>query len=675
MKYSRSKKIEKVKCWEVFACKEKDCPAYKSKDLRCWLFSETHCRDEIQGKFIEKMEMCLGCEVFDANMDVTTLKDTIKTVDRQFKEFRKVVDDSNRELEGMSMELALGLSEVFEGLKKISSGDPEVKIPETSEVELITKLKHMVNMTAENIGEIVDQFHEFAIGLAEHFDVLHRVSIGDLNAKVTGGSQVELLESLKNVTNEMIESISREITERRKAEIALLESEEKYLDLYQNAPDGYHSIGPDGTILEVNDTWLRMFGYERDEIIGKKKLTDLLTADGVKIVQETFPQLKSKGSIENIEYEIKRKDGTFLPIVLNATAIYDENGNFLRTRSIIRDNSETKTYEKMLLHSAQEWRSTFDSMPYGVMLLDREFNIIRSNLYVSRLIGIPIEDMVMKKCYELMHGTDRPIEQCSLLRPEDLTNSVPFEYYEPRLNRHFMAYSTPIYTDGGPVKSYVHALVDITEIKNKEKELIISRNAFFNMLKDVDFSYAELKGLYNGLIYAFANAIDAKSKWTKGHSERVTDYAVAIAKEMGLSEKDIETLRIAALLHDVGKIGTYDVILDKPGRLNDEEWNLIGMHPVKGEEILRPIKQLQDILPIIRHHHERIDGEGYPDGLKGEEIPLLLRVIAVADSFDSMTSDRPYRPAPSREYAISELKKYSGIQFDPQVVEAFLRIL
>jgi hypothetical protein len=140
----RNKKIEKTKCWDFFACKEKECPAYKSKNLRCWLFSGTHCRDEIQGKFLEKMEMCLSCKVFNANMDVTAMKKTVKVVNNQFKEFRQIVDDSNRELEGMSMELAIGLSEVFEGLKKISSGDPEVKIPETSEVELIAKLKHMV---------------------------------------------------------------------------------------------------------------------------------------------------------------------------------------------------------------------------------------------------------------------------------------------------------------------------------------------------------------------------------------------------------------------------------------------------------------------------------------------------------------------------------------------------
>ena len=129
-----------------------------------------------------------------------------------------MVDDRDRELEGVSMELALGLSEVFEALKEISSGDPSVRILEDSELELISKLKHMVNLTAQELAEIVNLSHEFAIGLAEHFDALLRVSKGDLSARVSGTSEVELLESLKNVTNHMIASVSREITERRRAE-------------------------------------------------------------------------------------------------------------------------------------------------------------------------------------------------------------------------------------------------------------------------------------------------------------------------------------------------------------------------------------------------------------------------------------------------------------------------
>jgi len=117
------------------------------------------------------------------------------------------------------------------------------------------------------------------------------------------------------------------------------------------------------------------------------------------------------------------------------------------------------------------------------------------------------------------------------------------------------------------------------------------------------------------------------------------------------------------------------VILEKPGKLSDEEFALIRQHPVRGEEILKPIKQFEELLPIVRHHHERMDGKGYPDGLLNGQIPFLSKIICIADSYDSMTSDRPYRPAPPPEYAISELKRCKGTQFEPQAVEAFLRFL
>jgi len=789
-----------VRCWELFTCNRKECPAYKSRNLKCWLLSGTFCRDEVQGKFIEKMDMCFGCRVFRTNMDLSSMGKTLRLAGEQFREITQVSYEKDREIENISVELALSLSEVFEALKKISSGDPTVRIPETSDVELITKLKHMVNLTAANIGEIVDQSHEFAMGLAEHFDVLHRVTKGDLGARVTSESREELMESLKTVTNETIESISREITERRQAEEslrkiealessilsaiphavvgfrkrtivfandavksvfgwepadligrnsrvlyrtdeeyeeigrryypvletqkthseefpcrrkdgkdilckttaavigkqlkemeivavyeditefkriqeALMESQEKYHDLYQNAPDAYHSIGGDGTILEVNNTWLRMLGYNRDEVIGKMKLTDLLTDEGVAIFRKTFPELRKRGSVENLDYSIRKKNGTFLPVLINATAVYEEEGNFLRSRAIVRDNSERKAYQEKLEHAAGEWRSTFDSMPYGVMLLDENLNIIRTNNFVASLFGAPVKEFAGKNCLELIYGGGKPGEGMSMLDLRTLTCTKTFEHYIPSLNKYFMVYTTPVFDMDGSVKSFVLSLVDVTESKENENRISDSRDAFLNMLKETDSSYKTLKELYTGLIHSFANAIDAKSPWTKGHSERVTRYALSIAEELGLKEKDMEDLRTAALLHDIGKIGTYDVILDKPDKLDTEELALIRTHPLKGEEILKPIKQLRHLLPIIRHHHERLDGKGYPDGLKDGEIPFLAKIITVADSFDSMTSDRPYRPAPPVAYAMSEIKRCSGTQFDPVAAEAFLRIL
>ncbi len=186
---------------------------------------------------------------------------------------------------------------------------------------------------------------------------------------------------------------------------------------------------------------------------------------------------------------------------------------------------------------------------------------------------------------------------------------------------------------------------------------------------------SDLEEMFMNIIKALASAIDAKSPWTKGHSERVTEYAEKTAKKMGFGHADTERLRLAGLLHDIGKIGTYDVILDKPDKLTEAEFELVKKHPDKGCEILSPIKQFKDLLPIIRHHHERWDGKGYPAGLKGEEIPLLARILCAADSFDSMTADRPYRPAPGMDYAISEFNRCRGTQYDPAVVDAFLAIM
>ncbi len=185
----------------------------------------------------------------------------------------------------------------------------------------------------------------------------------------------------------------------------------------------------------------------------------------------------------------------------------------------------------------------------------------------------------------------------------------------------------------------------------------------------------DLEEMFVSVVKALTSAIDAKSPWTKGHSERVTYYAVRIASKMGVGGSDIERLRLAGFLHDIGKIGTLDDILDKPGRLTDSEFNLVKKHPDMGVEILSPIKQFKDILPIIRHHHEHWDGTGYPAGLRGECIPLLARIMSVADSFDSMMADRPYRPAPGFEYAVSEFLHCRGTQYDPAVVDAFLEVI
>lgn len=185
--------------------------------------------------------------------------------------------------------------------------------------------------------------------------------------------------------------------------------------------------------------------------------------------------------------------------------------------------------------------------------------------------------------------------------------------------------------------------------------------------------YENIQKVYLSTIEVLATAIDAKDPYTQGHSRRVTQYSVAIAEEMNLSPKEIEDIRYAGLLHDVGKIGIKDSIIRKPGRLTDEEYAIIKKHPAIGAKILRPVDFLADKIPGVLHHHEYYDGRGYPDHLTGENIPLAGRIICVADAFDAMTTNRPYRKGLTVKTAVGELKKFSGKQFDPECVDAFLK--
>jgi putative nucleotidyltransferase with HDIG domain len=206
--------------------------------------------------------------------------------------------------------------------------------------------------------------------------------------------------------------------------------------------------------------------------------------------------------------------------------------------------------------------------------------------------------------------------------------------------------------------------------------------AFNRMTDDLDRQFrtnsdliGELKELNTGTLLALARAVDAKSRWTAGHSVRVARMAADIAVVMGLSRQEVENLERAGLLHDIGKIGVPAVLLDKKGKLSNEEYEIIKTHPVLGARILTPIKVYSGIIPVVEQHHERYDGGGYPHGIAGGQIDLSARIAAVADAFDAMVSDRPYRLGLSEEQAVNIIESETGRQFDPTVVEAFKRVI
>ncbi len=186
--------------------------------------------------------------------------------------------------------------------------------------------------------------------------------------------------------------------------------------------------------------------------------------------------------------------------------------------------------------------------------------------------------------------------------------------------------------------------------------------------------YQDMQGLFMGILHALTRSIDAKDAYTRGHSQRVAELSRDLARKIGLAEEVCERVYLSGLLHDVGKIGVPEAVLCKPGRLTDAEFDAIKKHPTIGAQILGNIKQLQDIIPGVLYHHERWDGRGYPYRLAGEDIPLMGRIICVADSFDAMSSTRTYRPALPLDTVLEEIKRCAGVQFDAKLAEAFVTL-
>jgi HD-GYP domain-containing protein (c-di-GMP phosphodiesterase class II) len=212
-----------------------------------------------------------------------------------------------------------------------------------------------------------------------------------------------------------------------------------------------------------------------------------------------------------------------------------------------------------------------------------------------------------------------------------------------------------------------------------EDEIALLGSNFNDMASNIEALVRKLKQalrqnqeLFLETIRTLAAAIDAKDPYTRGHSERVSSYSMAISRHLGLSQDEVFRVHIAAILHDVGKLGIRESILNKPGGLSDDEFEIMRQHPAIGAQIMSPIRMLKDIIPGIRNHHETWDGTGYPDHLEGEEIPMVARIIGVADTFDAMTTTRPYQQAMTLEYVLNKMRSMSGSRFDPGVIDAFM---
>ena len=268
------------------------------------------------------------------------------------------------------------------------------------------------------------------------------------------------------------------------------------------------------------------------------------------------------------------------------------------------------------------------------------------------------------------------------------TKQVPFKVTNTQMDQNYefwrhvasvQGYSSlialPLLSKGQSIGVICIYFAEPREFKQDEIELLTTASNEAAIAIENARIYENLEDAFVGTIRSLAETIDAKDTYTRGHSEQVSLYAEAIARGLGLEGDELQTIRYAGYLHDVGKIGIPDAILSKPGKLTVEEFGVIKKHPILSERILKPVNFPYPVQSIVRHHHERYDGKGYPDHLTGEEIPLGARILFVADAFEAMTSDRPYRKALTNQMALDELQRNMGTQFDERIVNVFSRII
>lgn len=283
-------------------------------------------------------------------------------------------------------------------------------------------------------------------------------------------------------------------------------------------------------------------------------------------------------------------------------------------------------------------------------------------------IGADIGDISMSMVHEVL------TEGMAILSYDALADSRFREKQSVILNRIRSAMCTPIMGKDTAL-GVIYADTNTVSGRFTEQDLqllsIIGNQAGI-AIQNVKL-YEDMDDLFTGSLKTLVATIEAKDSVTSGHSVRVTVFSQAIARELGLGKEGMRILKIAALLHDIGKVGVPESILGKPAPLSENEFVRMREHPTRGAEIIENIKNVEEVVTAVRHHHERYDGAGIPDGLKGNNIPLISRILAVADTFDAMTFDRPYRKGVAMEKVVKEIQRCSGTQFDPRVVDAFLQ--
>jgi PAS domain S-box-containing protein/putative nucleotidyltransferase with HDIG domain len=453
--------------------------------------------------------------------------------------------------------------------------------------------------------------------------------------------------------------IAEDITERKRAEAALCESAEKYRIITSTAMDGFAELDLDGRILDVNEESCRMIGYSKDEQL-TMSIKDIEVIETPVMIKSRIQKIIETGS-DRFESRLRRKDGRIIDIEASSTFFPDNNHLLV----FHRDITERKRAETALRESEERFRKVVETMKVGLAAVDEHGILTYINEYASSMIGYSVDEMIGHDPTDFYYDEEERKTQKEIFEKrrkgmrDAPTHEVAWRTKDGRKVYSILS-PTPIFDSEGRYKGSFAIDTEITERKQAEEAL--------------QHSYHQLRETFIETVNALASTVEMKDPYTAGHQRWATRLACAIAKEMDLSEGRIEGIRMAGLIHDIGKINIPAEILSKPGHLSEIQYNMVKIHPQVGCDILREIKFPWPVAQIVLQHHERMDGSGYPQGLSGQQILLEARILAVADAVEAMSSHRPYRPAHGVEKALEEISQYRGTLYDPQVVDACLRV-
>ena len=364
--------------------------------------------------------------------------------------------------------------------------------------------------------------------------------------------------------------------------------------------------------------------------------------------------LKNIRNSEGIFIEVfhKRKDNTTFPVEISVRSTNYENKEYLI--AIARDISERRENEKALKIERDRLNTVLNAMDDGLYIVDQQYNIEYTNSVIEKEFG-PINN---RKCFEYFHGRT---EDCPWCKNKEVFSgkSVHWEWYSIRNNKHYDLFDTPILNQDGSISKF-EVFHDITEKKIAQKELKNSK--------------IKIENAHNHAMYMLAVASEYKDPETGNHIKRIVQITTELALEMGIEPDTAKQMGTDSLLHDLGKLGISDYILLKPGKLTSNEFETIKQHTSIGAKIIGDDEWFKQVRQIAFSHHEKWNGSGYPEGLKGKAIPIASRIVAVADVFDALITRRPYKNIWPLKKAIDEIKREAGAHFDPEVVKAFLSL-